>query len=64
MANENEAALIAEAAERMDMDVCSYIGSIFMAHLTDGEDLTVKQLAERIASREYEQQQRESAQCS
>lgn len=61
MANETEAALVAEAAERMDMDVCSYIGSIFMATLTGGEEITIKQLAERIASREYEQQQKDSA---
>lgn len=63
MANETEAALIAEAAERMGMDACSYIGSIFMATLTGGEEITIKQLSERIASREYEQQQKDSALC-
>lgn len=63
MANETEAELIKEASERRGMDVCSYIGSIYMAYLTDGEDITVKQLAERIAGREYEQQQKDTEKC-
>lgn len=63
MANEAEAQLVKEAAERHGMDVCNYIGSIFMAYLTDGEDITVKQLAERIAGREYEQQQKDTEKC-